>query len=200
EVRAGELMAVSGRVEERWNEEDYDEADEGEDEHEGESPSPLDLPFEDTPLVYYDADLGWFRRTCFTKFGVRDSSGIALVELGEAESTLLERRKLPVEGAVERWLDEQRDDESDPIPADSGSLAIERIRKGDLVAVVGTAEQEGDGMVFRARPSDPTSLLVGEGSFESVVGRLKKRIGRTRAFALGGGLLVAVGGSLALWS
>jgi len=176
EVRAGEPVIVSGRAEEL----------------EGEPPDAFELPFEDAPLVYYDADVEWFRRTCFNVFGVRDASGVVLVELEATESTLLQNRRLRIEGQVERWLDDQRD-ESDLIPAHPEWLCIECIRKGDPVLLVGSAEQEDDGLVFRAQAGDPTSLLVADGSREEIGTRLGKRLGKTRALYLIGGGLIVVG-------
>jgi len=178
EVRAGEPVMVSGRVE--------DLADDPHANGDGA------LPFEDAPLVYYDTDAEWFRRTFFTVFGVRDASGAVLVEIEATESTVLESRQLRVEGEVERWLDEQREESDEPIPAYPECLRFERIRAGDRVLVAGCAEREDDGLVFRARAGAPTSLLVAQGSPEEVLTRLGKRPGRTRLLLLlGSGLIVA---------
>jgi hypothetical protein len=172
EVREGERVAVSGRVE---------------------SPgSDPELPFEDGPLVYYDVDIEFFRRTCYSDFWVRDASGVASVELRENESTFVQKRRIRIEGAVERWLDEQRDSPDDPIAAYPEWLGFRRIRVGDSVLLVGRAERDGDELVFRGSSNDPATLLVADGSREEVLGRLSKRLGRTRALLLiGGGLVVA---------
>ena len=172
EVREGERVAVSGRVE---------------------SPgSDPELPFEAGPLVYYDVDLEFFRRTCCSDFCVRDASGVAWVECREPESAFVQRRRVRIDAVVERWLDDQRDSSDDPTPAYPEWLGLRRIRVGDSVLVVGREEGDGDDLVFRGSSDDPTTLLVADGSREEVLGRLRKRLGRTRALLLvGGGLVVA---------
>jgi hypothetical protein len=178
EVSVGDIVIVAGRAE-------------------LEGPGVDELPFEAATLAYYDVDAEWFRRTCTTVFGVRDASGVVFVDLGERDSTLLETRRLRLEGDVERWLDEQRDDADDPIPAGPTMLRFECIRNGDDVVVAGRAERENGTLVFRAAAADPTSLLVAAGTREQVTTRLRRRLGRTRALLLSGvGLIVA--GALAM--
>lgn len=190
DVREGEIVTIAGTV------------DDSDDEAE-----PLTLPFEDAPLVYYDVDAQWFRRICFGTFDVRDASGVVLVEIEEAESTLLQSRRLRIEGSVERWLDEQLDESdephdgsnerhdagADPILAYPEWLRLECIRKGDPVIVIGQAERVEGELVIRAKPGKPTSLLVVDGSREEVSQRLGARIGKTRRLFLAGGVLLVMG-------
>jgi hypothetical protein len=174
EVRAGEPVVVAGRAE-------------------LEDPGDLDLPFEDAPLVYYDVDADVYRRTCSTAFDVRDASGVVSVDLGDRATTVLPSRRVRVEGAVERWLDEQRDEGDEPIPAAPAELRLECIRIGDPVLVFGRAEREEGTLVFRVGAADPASLLVTAGTREDVAARLRLRLGRTRAFLLSGAGLLAAG-------
>ncbi len=183
EVRAGEIVAVSGRAEE------LDAEPEDED---GAPAGPGELPFEEGAFVYYDVDAEWFRRTFLSDFVVRDSSGIALVEVGEPESTFTRSQRLPIEGAVERFLDDQREDITVPVAAVPTQVRFDCIKKDDAIVVVGRVERDDDEFVFRATPGDPTSLLVATGSREEVIERLGRRVRRTRALLLlGVGLIVA---------
>jgi hypothetical protein len=185
EVHEGELVAISGRVEELEFELDSEEEAALE-----VSRSDLQLPFEDGRLVHYDIDCEWYRTTAFSSFGVRDASGVALVELSEMESTFVQKRHLPVEGAVQRYLDEKREDSAAPIPAVPTEVTFQCIKKGDPVLVVGRAE---DGDEFRATEGDPRTLLVASGTREEVVARLRKGLRWTRALLLLGGALIIAG-------
>lgn len=185
EVREGELFAVAGRVEEI-------EAEPGEEDET--APSEVaSLPFDRGLLVYYDIDAEWYRRTGFSDFAVRDASGVAFAQLDELGSMFIEDGRLPIEGAVERFLDAQRESIDQPIPAVPTWVSFRCIKKGEPVVVVGRAEPDEDGMVFGADPGNPESLLVATGTREEVIARLSKRSRRTRAYFFVGSALIIAG-------
>lgn len=186
EVRAGELVAVSGRAEAfASTPEEGEEA--GEDE----------LPFAKGPLVHYEIDAEWYRRTSCSDFEVRDTSGAALVELREPDSMFVRSERLRIEGEVERFLDEQQENGDEPFRAYPMWLGFGRIRSGDRVLVVGRAATDDDELAFRANQDDPSSLFVADGARDEVVQRLSRSVQRTNTlFLLGAGLVVA--GAVAL--
>ncbi len=209
DVRAGDRVAVFGRAEEDAEgpgdeaspdgaeQEELGDAEHEEfPEHELGGPDPFELPFGEGTELYVHTDRGGSEGelTQVTSFVVRDETGVVSVELSGGQG-LLGSEQVPIQGEVERWLDQHDLELGSSVPADRrATMKVERIREGDSVLIVGQAFDAGTSrVVLQVHTDEPLSLLFADMPLPDVVKKLKRGPRTTLALCAAGSLSIIIG-------